>query len=105
MIIYLDMDGTIANLYKGEWLTDLIAKNPRPYEVADRLVDEEILQKLVEKGYELGIISWLAKNSTPEYDKAVRHTKKNWLKQNYPNITFTEVTLLFFKHSSICGLT
>lgn len=94
MIIYLDMDGTIANLYKGEWLADLIAKNPRPYEIADRLVDEEILQKLVEKGYELGIISWLAKNSTPEYDKAVRQTKKNWLKQNYPNIEFKEIHIV-----------
>lgn len=94
MMIYLDMDGTIADLYKGDWLADIIASNPRPYEIAARLVEEETLLQLVNKGYEFGIISWLARNSSKEYDKQVRSAKKNWLKQNYPNITFKEIHIV-----------
>lgn len=94
MIIYLDMDGTIANLYKGEWLNDLINHNARPYINADRLVEEETLTRLVAKGYELGIISWLAKNSTKDFDNQVRKAKKQWLKENYPNIDFAEIHII-----------
>ena len=92
--IYFDMDGTIANLYKGEWLADLMAENTRPYEIADRLVEESVLEELVNAGYELGIISWLAKNGSKEYNKAVRHAKREWLKENYPNIHFTEIHIV-----------
>jgi len=94
MTIYFDMDGTIANFYKGEWLECLLAKNPKPYKDADVLVNENVLIQLMEKGYELGIISWLAKNSTKEFDKAVRQTKKEWLKTNYPNVTFSEIHIV-----------
>lgn len=93
-MIYLDMDGTIANLYKGEWLEDIINHNARPYEIADRLVEENVLLDLMANGYELGIISWLAKNSNKEYDKAVRLAKRNWLKENYPNVNFAEIHIV-----------
>lgn len=94
MIIYLDMDGTIADFYQGDWLADLKASNPRPYEVAKRLVNEEDLRRLTDKGYELGIISWLAKNSTKDFDKQVRKAKKSWLASNYPNTKFCEVHIV-----------
>lgn len=93
--IYLDMDGTIADLYGVEnWLADLIAGNERPYREAERLVEEEELIKLVEDGYELAIVSWLAKNSNKEYDRKVRNAKREWLKANYPNINFTEIHIV-----------
>ncbi len=88
------MDGTIANLYQGNWLEQLRAENPAPYENANRLVEEEVLQELVNQGYELGVISWLAKNGSAEYNKAVRLAKKNWLKANYPNIHFMEIHIV-----------
>jgi len=97
-VIYLDMDGTIANLYKGEWLSDIRNYNARPYEVADRLVEEATLLNLVAKGYTLGIISWLAKNSNAEFDKAVRNAKREWLKANYPNVEFTEIHIVKYGH-------
>lgn len=94
MKIYFDMDGTIADFYKGEWLAELIAKRTTPYDNAEKMVSEEKMIELIEKGYELGIISWLAKNSTAEYDKAVRMAKKNWLKRNYPNVEFAEMHIV-----------
>lgn len=95
MKIYLDMDGTIADLYGVEnWLNDLINENDRPYRIAKRMVNEEVLENLVKLGYELGIVSWLAKNSNKEYDKVVRNAKKDWLKKNFPNIKFAEIHIV-----------
>ena len=45
-------------------------------------------------GYELAIISWLAKHSTKTYAKAVRKAKRNWLKENFPNINFSEIHIV-----------
>ena len=93
--IYLDMDGTIADLYGVEnWLADLIAGNERPYREAERMVEEKVLENLVKLGYELAIVSWLAKNSSKEYDRKVRNAKREWLKENYPNIKFTEIHIV-----------
>lgn len=95
MKIYLDMDGTIANLYGVEnWLEDLINSNSRPYEVAEKMVDESTLEALLRSGFELGIISWLSKNGTKEYNREVRKAKRNWLKANYPNIKFSEIHIV-----------
>ena len=54
--IWLDMDGTIADLYGVEgWLDDLIAFRTRPYEQAKDLYNTldllEVLLELKAKGY------------------------------------------------------
>ena len=81
--IYFDMDGTIANLYEVEnWLPKLINSDPTPYEEAKPMIDmndlSNLLKDLQSKGVKIGIVSWLAKNSTKEYDKAVRTAKRKW---------------------------
>ena len=96
--IYFDMDGTIANLYGVEnWLPMLIAKDPTPYAIAEPLVNmselRDRLEALQESGYRIGIVSWLSKNSTAEYDKAVRATKRAWLKHHL-GITFDEMHIV-----------
>lgn len=83
--INFDMDGTIANLYGVEnWLDDLINSNPRPYAEAKPLVNLNVLarylNRLQAQGYEINIISWLAKNSNAEYDEKVTKVKKIGLK-------------------------
>ena len=91
--IFFDMDGTIANLYGIEgWLPDLIAHNPRPYKKAETMVNMiwlvrrlHILQSL---GYKVGIISWLSKDSTAEYDEQVTNAKLQWLKRHLPSMNF-----------------
>lgn len=96
--IYFDMDGTIANLYEVKnWLPKLINSDPTPYEEAKPMIDmndlSNLLKDLQSKGVKIGIVSWLAKNSTKEYDKAVRTAKRKWLKENI-DITFDEIHIV-----------
>lgn len=93
--IYLDMDGTIANLYGVEnWLEKLVNGDASPYIEAQKMVEEEVLLNLVKLGYEIAIVSWLSKGSNKEYDRMVRNAKKEWLVRNFPNIQFVEIHIV-----------
>lgn len=97
--IYFDMDGTIANLYGvADWLPKLCKADASPYIEAEPMVDagefQLLLSILQNRGFKLGIISWLAKDSEKSYDKKVRDAKKNWLKENFPEITFDEMHIV-----------
>lgn len=89
-MICFDMDGTIADLYAvPNWLDKLRAEDASPYAEAAPMWDmkalREVLLKLIDKGYEIRIISWLSKDSTEEYKTAVRKAKREWLeKYNFP---------------------
>lgn len=89
-MLVFDMDGTIADLYGVEnWLTDLRAENARPYEVAEPMYNmvelNRILQVLKRRGWTICVTTWLAKEATKEYDKAVTKAKKAWLeKYDFP---------------------
>lgn len=95
--LVFDMDGTIANLYEVEgWLNDLRSFNPRPYIVAQPMYDMEVLTTVLNvfraKGWKVAIVSWLAKDSTKEYDEMVRKAKREWLeKYDFP---FDEIHLV-----------
>lgn len=85
-MICFDMDGTIADLYGVEgWLESLQAENPAPYVLAKPLWDmgelSAVLNELMEQDWEVRVISWLSKDSSPEYAEAVRAAKLWWLKQ------------------------
>lgn len=89
MRIYFDMDGTIANLYDiRNWLDKIIAEDSSPYAEAvplgDLLKIADICKELQENGIKIGIISWLAKDSSREYNSKVRKAKKEWLRKNFP---------------------
>lgn len=84
-MICFDMDGTIADLYGVEnWLPMLENHNPMPYRVAEPMWDMEelalVLMALQNRGIEIRIVTWLAKNATAEYDRAVRLAKIDWLR-------------------------
>ena len=89
-MICFDMDGTIADLYAVEnWLPMLRAYDPTPYAVAEPMWDMVELASLLAQcqsiGIEIRIITWLSKESTPEYDRAVREAKREWLEaQDFP---------------------
>lgn len=84
--LVFDMDGTLADFYgvKG-WLECLENSDATPYKIAKPLVNFEELNSLLRElqllGYKIVITSWLAKNSTDEFDKKVREVKKDWLKK------------------------
>ena len=99
MTIYLDMDGTIVDLYGVEdWLEKLKAEDSSPYEEAEPMCDLCLLARLLNKaqrsGNEIGIISWLSKEATAEYDEAVRISKKRWLARHLPSVVWDEIHII-----------
>lgn len=101
MTIWFDMDGTIADLYGVEgWLDYLVAKDALPYEIAKPLLRlsalARTLNKLKAKGYKIGIISWLAKNSTAEYDELVADAKEKWLRNHLASVLFDEINIVAY---------
>ena len=101
MTIWFDMDGAIADLYGVDnWLEYLIAGDALPYEIAKPLLRlsalAKVLNNLQRKGYKIGIISWLAKNSTAEYDKAVAEAKEKWLRNHLASVIFDEINIVAY---------
>ena len=97
--VYFDMDGTIADLYSvPNWLPLLRAYDPKPYAEAKPLVNlnslARILNRLQRQGFRIGIISWLSKTSTPEYDAKVTTAKERWLAKHLSSVDFDEIHIV-----------
>ena len=97
--IWFDMDGTIADLYGVEgWLDMLLNENTKPYEIAKPLVNmrelAKVLNRLIEKGWEIGVISWLAKNGTNDYNKKVANAKMKWLAKHLKSVKFAKIDIV-----------
>ena len=110
--INFDMDGTLADFYGVEnWLQYLIENNPFPYENAKPLVNMSALARrlnsLQRKGYKVNVISWLAKNSTKEFDEAVTEAKIKWLRKHLPSVHFDNINIVGYgtpKNTIGCGI-
>lgn len=99
--IYFDMDGTIADLYGvNGWLTKIENSDTTPYEEAAVLLNMQALahrlNTLQRKGYTIGIISWLSKSGTPEYNEAVKLAKLDWLNKHLGSVKWNEVHFVKF---------
>lgn len=97
--IYFDMDGTIADLYGVEgWLNDLESENERPYATAKPLIRmaalARVLNRLQREGYTIGIISWLSKGGSDDYNEKVAYAKQKWLKQHLASVNFDEINIV-----------
>ena len=97
--IYFDMDGTIADLYGvAGWLEMLRSCDPTPYKLAPALLHlselARLLNHLQRKGYTLGIVSWLSKNSTAEYDEKVVQAKMRWLGKHLKSVQWNEIHIV-----------
>lgn len=97
MNFVFDMDGTIADLYHVEdWLTKLRAEDASPYEDAAPMWDMgelcAVLRALQNMGHRVTVVSWLAKDSTKNYNRSTRAAKRNWLKVH--NFPFDEIHLV-----------
>jgi hypothetical protein len=99
--INFDMDGTIANLYAVDgWLECIIARDTKPYVEAEPLVNlsalTRVLNRLQREGWEINIISWLAKNSTNDYDARVTEAKIGWLKKHLPSVKWNNINIVAY---------
>lgn len=97
--IAFDCDGTFVDLYGVDnWLEDLINHNERPYREAKPLLRMSDFARAIHKcqanGYEVGIISWLAKNSNAEYDEKVKNAKLEWLNVHLPSVKFDFIEIV-----------
>lgn len=97
--INFDMDGTLVDLYGVPgWLEALRAFDTTPYKVAKPMFDRKWMTRhlntLQAMGFKLRIISWSSKESTAEFDEAVRIAKINWLAQNLPEVHWDEICVV-----------
>ena len=97
--IYFDMDGTIANFYGVEnWLACLEASDPTPYKVARPLVNMSHLARLLNAlqadGWHIGIVSWLSKTGTADFNEMVTTTKIKWLNRHLKSVNWNEVVIV-----------
>lgn len=97
--INFDLDGTLNSFYSVDgWLESILASDPRPYAIAEPRLNLSVLARYLHKaqakGYEVNIISWLAKNSTIEYDEKVINAKKEWLNKHLPSVNFDNIYIV-----------
>lgn len=97
--IFFDMDGTIANFYGVEgWLDCLMNSDPKPYKEAKPLVNMNVLARtlnaLQKDGYTIGIVSWLSKSGTPQFNKIVTEVKKEWLNRHLKSVQWDEIHII-----------
>lgn len=97
--IYFDMDGTIADLYGyNNWLKELRAASCAPYKGAAPLLRLQLLARLLnqlqQKGWHIGIVSWLSKSSNADYDKAVTEAKLYWLSKHLRSVKWNEIRIV-----------
>ena len=97
--IWFDMDGTIANLYGVDnWLDKLHASDASPYAEAEVMLNMSRLARLLNQvqqmGYKLGIISWLARGSSMEYDRLVGAAKVWWLEKHLASVSWDEIKIV-----------
>ena len=88
-IIYLDMDGTIADLYGIEnWLEGLRNEVEGLFLQCEPLITEsELLVLFPNDIYELRICSMTPMNASKEYCVKVIEEKNIWLDKHFPSIT------------------
>ncbi len=89
--IYFDLDGTVYDLYnQPNWLEritvtfDATAYANDNAHLVDIVALNEQLVKMVEMGFGVGVVTWLALDSTTNYDKAVRKVKREWVAKFLP---------------------
>jgi histidinol phosphatase-like enzyme len=106
--IWLDMDGTIADLYSVDgWLEMLRAEDATPYAIAKPLLNMNVLARLIHKaqrkGFQVCIVSALAKDSTEAYDEKVKTAKEKWLKKHLASVKFDEIRFVpyWFKKNDV----
>ena len=87
--VYLDMDGTIADLYGIEgWLDRLHNEDKTIFlECAPLISEKELLNRFPAEQYEIKILSMTPLGATDEYCANVAEQKSAWLDCYFPTLT------------------
>ena len=97
--IMFDLDGTIVDFYGvPNWLECLDKHDATPYRVAQPLVNMSHLARLLNRlqadGWHIGIVSWLSRTGTAEFNAEVTTTKEKWLKAHLRSVHWDEVVIV-----------
>lgn len=97
--ISFDMDGTINKMYDlPNWIEDINNGVVSPYINAKPAINfqklAKILNNLQENGYQLQIITWLAKNGNEQYNQKVTKAKRQWLQKHLPSVVWDNIQVL-----------
>jgi len=86
--VYLDMDGTIADLYGIEnWLPRLRASDNKIFLECEPMIDEETLfRTFPEETHDIRILSMTPKDASMEYCEDVINQKNAWLDRYFPKL-------------------
>lgn len=86
--VYLDMDGTIADLYGIEnWLQRLQSSDETIFKEAKPIIEEELLYELFPSSlYDIKILSMTPKDCSKEYAENVKKQKDFWLDKFFPSL-------------------
>lgn len=107
--VWLDCDGTWIDLYGvPNWLDMLINEDSTPYEIAKPLVNlswlARTIHELQKNNIKVGIISWLSKNGSDEYNQKVTETKLKYFQKHLPSVTFDKICIIKYgTPKSSCG--
>lgn len=87
--VYLDMDGTIADLYNvQDWLSKLRNEESNLFANLKPMVSESRLLELFPANeYDIRILTMLPKGASKEYVEVVTAEKNQWLDTYFPSIT------------------
>lgn len=112
MTINFDLDGTLVDLYGVEnWLAMLKAEDTTPYEIAKPLVNFSVLSrylnKLIDNGVKVNVISWTSKGGSKEYNEKVAKVKREYLAKHLPSVKFSNIYIVDYgtpKHKIANGI-
>lgn len=87
--VYLDMDGTIADLYgQKNWLERLKSEDTTIFLECQPLISEkQLLELFPSDKYEISILSMTPNKCSKEYHNQVIQQKNEWLDKYFPSIT------------------
>lgn len=87
-VVYLDMDGTIADLYnQQDWLPKLRNEESGLFANLKPMVSESRLLELFPSNeYDIRILTMLPKGASKEYEQVVTAEKNQWLDKHFPTL-------------------
>ena len=88
-VVYLDMDGTIFDLYgQNGWLDAIKNEDSTIFGGDRRIITEEKLREIFpENEYDVRILTMTPLNASKEYCEKVIEEKNKWLDSFFPSIT------------------
>ncbi len=110
MKIWLDMDGTIADLYGvADWLPAIRARDTHPFKVARGIGNLALIARLLNKaqknGHEIGIITLTTSVKDPAYNAKVYAEKLRWLTKHFNSVNWDTILVKPYgtNKKAVCG--